>query len=756
MNRALLNPFEASDLPRTIKDYLEHEKAICMRFNRHGNILATGTASGHIVLWDFDTRTVATVLGDHRVPGNPVSDKLRFDARLRKIVSLTFLAPGNGSAVVVAYAAGILRVFHTLSKRILCHVEFDVGLHQVEAHPKLEEAIVIVPVEGLPFLLNLRRGQYECAVTRLHGIRDPSQILSARALTKSFNSESSSNTDNKGSGECDDGDDIGIKPPPPPKTAYGNRKISALPPPSDHLPLSLLCAFDDFENENGGHVVLKELSSQPSGKRRQFFCTAFTRHQNRVLRAGPSGLLRVFALNVARDNCLTASCIATIALPGRAAVRSLTLSRRDRVLINSYDRCMRLYRMEDIEATNVPTDDTGDVVMVCGRSAHPSVFPMMTFSEIVNRSQCRTSCFSSDGDFVVGGVEGPQHRIHVWRIDDGQIDVTLEGPKEGVAQLLIHPLRPVLVSLGTAGGGLYIWDKEVSENWSAFSTQFSELEANEEYREREDEFDLADANGGSRIKSTGTNEDVDVDVDGDFKNGWFNSDSEDEDSFFYIPATPIPDKLEGGICLLSDIVLSRREEELVEAAREGNGSEELMDLGHEARRRRPSSVSVPKSSPKRPRCSPEESSASSAVAVRLPHANGDSGHGNTVMIVDKDSSAAYGRNRRKKSFHRRRSDNNHDESVSGGVSDNDGGSDKESDDNEGNGTSVRSNGHGPGNSDDESNDDYHDANGHVTDHDKSLPSHHANVDNQGVKTTPNRTNSSVDGIVEECVLDSGG
>jgi WD40 repeat protein len=71
----------------------------------------------------------------------------------------------------------------------------------------------------------------------------------------------------------------------------------------------------------------------------------------------------------------------------------------------------------------------------------------------------------------------------------GHLVKILEGPKEALIDLAWHPVRPIVVSVSLCGI-VYIWAKEYIENWSAFAPDFKEIEENEEYVEREDEFDL--------------------------------------------------------------------------------------------------------------------------------------------------------------------------------------------------------------------------------------------------------------------------
>ncbi|KAJ3299433.1 Retinoblastoma-binding protein 5 [Borealophlyctis nickersoniae] len=65
MNLELLDPF-GQDFPEVIEDRLVHDDNITScRFNRRGNLLASGTSEGLCYIWDMDTRGVARTLRGH-------------------------------------------------------------------------------------------------------------------------------------------------------------------------------------------------------------------------------------------------------------------------------------------------------------------------------------------------------------------------------------------------------------------------------------------------------------------------------------------------------------------------------------------------------------------------------------------------------------------------------------------------------------------------------------------------------------------
>lgn len=90
-----------------------------------------------------------------------------------------------------------------------------------------------------------------------------------------------------------------------------------------------------------------------------------------------------------------------------------------------------------------------------------------------------------DSEYVVGCSE---NKIYIWDIATHQLQKILEGPNENVICMEWHPYRPIIAS-STIGGYVYVWVKSPEGSYSAFDPEFEEIEANDMYLEREDEFD---------------------------------------------------------------------------------------------------------------------------------------------------------------------------------------------------------------------------------------------------------------------------
>lgn len=185
-------------------------------------------------------------------------------------------------------------------------------------------------------------------------------------------------------------------------------------------------------------------------------------------------------------------------------------SDRKWLLINCSDRCLRLWDLEK-------------------NALHKEMF------DAVNRQQWKTVIFSPDNEFVLAAASHRhEHKIYFYNVFSGRLFKNLEGPKEGILDLQWHPNQPIMASVSSAGT-IYVWGSHHDESWSAFTPGFTELEANEEYIEREDEFDELDAEHMTALVMTKKPKLVEED-DGtfidilSFDNDPYNSDLETEDT----------------------------------------------------------------------------------------------------------------------------------------------------------------------------------------------------------------------------------
>jgi COMPASS component SWD1 len=111
---------------------------------------------------------------------------------------------------------------------------------------------------------------------------------------------------------------------------------------------------------------------------------------------------------------------------------------------------------------------------------------------VVNRLQWNSAAVSPSGEYVLATTYESAHDIYMWETSMGSLVKIYEGPKEELVDVEFHPLRPIIAATGLDSGTIYIWSPTIPQQWSALAPDFVELEENEEYQEREDEFDFVD------------------------------------------------------------------------------------------------------------------------------------------------------------------------------------------------------------------------------------------------------------------------
>lgn len=235
-----------------------------------------------------------------------------------------------------------------------------------------------------------------------------------------------------------------------------------------------------------------------------------------------------------------------VLVPGNAVIKNIVFSRNGQyLLINSTDRTIRIYEnllpvKNALTGLDEATNDLNDLEGVEKLKAVGALCLTLfrEFQDSVTRVHWKAPCFSGDGEWVVGGSANKgEHKIYIWD-RAGHLVKILEGPKEAIVDLAWHPVNPVVVSVSLSGL-VYIWAKDFTENWSAFAPDFKELEENEEYVEREDEFDLNPEI--EKVKGSDVNEDEDVDIDGLENDSTFSDSDLSGDEICFLPADPIPD-----------------------------------------------------------------------------------------------------------------------------------------------------------------------------------------------------------------------
>ncbi|XP_058080905.1 protein RBL isoform X2 [Magnolia sinica] len=227
-------------------------------------------------------------------------------------------------------------------------------------------------------------------------------------------------------------------------------------------------------------------------------------------------------------------------------IKHIIFSRNGQYLLtNSNDRTIRVYEnllplkdgaqaLDELSSSEAELEGIEKLKAVGSKC----LVLFQEFQDSVTKIQWKAPCFSGDGEWVVGAsATKGDHKIYIWG-RAGHLVKFLEGPKEALSDLAWHPVHPILVSLSVKGL-VYIWAKDYTENWSAFAPDFKELEENEEYEEREDEFDLMPDT--EKVKELDVNEDEEVDIVTVDKDSAFSDSDTSQEELCFLPAIPSPD-----------------------------------------------------------------------------------------------------------------------------------------------------------------------------------------------------------------------
>ncbi|KAJ4974267.1 hypothetical protein NE237_007441 [Protea cynaroides] len=235
-----------------------------------------------------------------------------------------------------------------------------------------------------------------------------------------------------------------------------------------------------------------------------------------------------------------------VSISGAAVIKNIVFSRNGQYLLtNSNDRTIRVYenRLPLKDAASAFDDicksmDELEGIEKLKAVGSKCLILFREFQDSVTRIQWKAPCFSGDGEWVIGASASKgEHKIYIWD-RAGHLVKILEGPKEALTDLSWHPVHPVVVSVSVSGL-VYIWAKDYTENWSAFAPDFKELEENEEYVEREDEFDLMPET--EKVKESDVNEGEEVDILTVENDSAFSDSDMSQEELCFLPADPCPD-----------------------------------------------------------------------------------------------------------------------------------------------------------------------------------------------------------------------
>jgi COMPASS component SWD1 len=213
----------------------------------------------------------------------------------------------------------------------------------------------------------------------------------------------------------------------------------------------------------------------------------------------------------------TKQVLHTIKITNGSLSQICTSRRSNYLAINATDRTIHIFEM----------------------NSDMSIQLLYKLQDLIDRNQWRCCTLSSDEEYIIGGLaHKAEHKVYIWDRLSGNLIKILEGPNETIEDLSWHPFLPVLATV-SSNGRVYIWSVHREEYWSAYAPEFSQIEENIEYVEREDEFDVVvDQQDTSSTSDTDDVQTEPIDVTTLMDPPPYDDSDVEENTVFSIPVQP--------------------------------------------------------------------------------------------------------------------------------------------------------------------------------------------------------------------------
>lgn len=205
-----------------------------------------------------------------------------------------------------------------------------------------------------------------------------------------------------------------------------------------------------------------------------------------------------------------------------STIKSIKISNSGKFLVtNSVDRIIRFIKLPDMKypppksqiLVDYDDDENDEKIQTNLLEDYPewNLEILHKFQDVVNRWQWNSILISPSSEYILASTYERTSDIYMWETSMGSLVKIYDGPKEDNVDVCWHPTLPVIMAAGLEAGIIDVWSLPPPQRWSALAPDFTEVEENVVYEEAEDEFDHMDQVVHTRPDLDGE-QDVDVDV----------------------------------------------------------------------------------------------------------------------------------------------------------------------------------------------------------------------------------------------------